>query len=263
MSDELQFNIYRNPSPPVTLELARAIGSDAMHLLLGFEDSPHNLRLDEFICDTEAAPTDPEILRAWQQESTGWVPQRVLDWWLPKFDTEPNLVPMPLGWWFRRSRAIVAAESGKAIVAAGALTTVIGDSVQGMKAYEDREICFEIRATVVEEAYRENGLFKGLVEQLLTEARQLGRLPTFLATDNEILRRIIRRQAFTAPVVEAHANLRNVLCWCKSNWSEPCDECPVLPGRSLWWRTDLPLPTGEKDMFDYQDGPVTSHSWRV
>jgi len=261
MECEPKLDVYRNPLPPLTPDLIRALGSGAINMD-EFGDSCHGLLLDEYICNTRLGGEAPSDLREWREISTGWIPQHVFDWWLPKFANEENLQSMPLGWWYRRARAVVAANVGEAVVAAGALTTVIGDGTQGTLTYQTKDLCYEIRATVVEEAYRGNGIFKKVVERLLAEARHRGDLPTVLVTDNEVLRNVIRRQTLTAPAVIGLDNLCQALCWCPSPRFPPCDTCPTLPGRALTWRTDLPLPLGEQDWFDYQDGPTASSVWR-
>lgn len=261
-------HIYENPLPEFTPKLLRAIGSSAVHLLQRFENSSGDLLLDEWLCDTslsdaELPDIDQEAFLEWQRASTGWIPKKVLDWWLPKFDTEPNLEPMPLGWWYRRARIIATAEIEETVVAAGALTAVVGNGIQGTAGRMYKDLFFEIRATVVEEAWRGQGLFTDVVERLLAKAREAGRLPTCLVTDNEALKRVIRRQQFTAPAVVNQSTLCEVLCWCSNKpWLDPCEACPVSPGRAMWWETDRPLPPGEdKDRFDYQSGPVAVSSW--
>ena len=238
------YRLAYNPRPPVCARLYLQVSRHAPEIYEAYAYAAEPF--DEFVAGLRPADTWPPDLAAWHAEATSWLCPDVLDWWLPWFEFEPGLEPMPLRWWLRRALVVAAAMDGPDVIGAGALTIVIGDGRQGTRGFEDREICYELRGVVVQNAYRGCGIFKRITELLLAHARRLGGLPTFLATSNPVLRSAIQRRNSADPRRDL---MNQIICW-HPGWL-PCIECTRLPGNTWWWATDRPLPDGEDhDHFD-------------
>jgi GNAT superfamily N-acetyltransferase len=239
--------ISRNPRPTLTGEILLKAVKACPDLYDGFDHTKISLEL--YLGSLKPNKSWAEELVTWHRQFTNWIPQEILTWWLPWFDQEPNLEPMPLVWWQHRALALVAARIKGKIVAVAALTVVIGDGTQGTGAFQGNQICYEIRGAVIAPAYRGLRIFSYLVEELLAEARMLGRYPTFLATRNPGLRKALLERESTRPINPSMAALNETLCWHRPAY-DSCTECPMLPGNAMWWRTDMPLSPGEsRDRF--------------
>jgi hypothetical protein len=183
-------------------------------------------------------------------EGSDWIPRDVLEWWMPKFDEEEFLDPMPLSWWQANALAFGIARAGDSIV--GVCVLAYSPGGQG---WQSQDVC-EIRSAYVEPAYRQKRIFKMLCSMLLDESetwvranRVRKKIPTFLASRNPDLRVWIKnlnvrmlKHDLLADVVEIE-ELLEVACW---HPDDPlrCDLCPRIPGNAWAWPTYRSLQEG-------------------
>jgi hypothetical protein len=122
--------IHQNPRPPLTTDILHQLAAHNERLIQWAVESKEGLA--EYLCGVESTSTwRNEEARRWHKTLASWMPKQALDWWLPWFEIEPTLVPMPLGWLRWRTLALVVIRCRRQIVAMGALTIVIGNGYQG------------------------------------------------------------------------------------------------------------------------------------
>jgi GNAT superfamily N-acetyltransferase len=243
---DLVIELIRNPWPPAGI-LRLELGRSCPEIIEAAVDNEQPV--DEYFCGLAPAAGWSETMLRWYQSANLWIPRRIVDWWLPWFEREHYLEPMPLAWWRRRALAFAVAKDGDRLIAVCILTISYGGL--GWQSNDS----FEIRSAVVEPGYRRRGIFKRLVVELLKEAQRWSAcrlpdlwIPTVVASRNPGLQGWFKRLEveLAGRFMGGHSEIKDILqlaCWHPGR-SPVCEICPRVSGNAWGWPTHRLLDPG-------------------